>query len=254
MIRRALIALILLPFAARAEPVQARYAAYAAGLNVINLDAGFDITPSAYRVQIVYRTAGTFGFMVRGQQDTTVQGQFVADRAVPQRFYSAGVMRGQQRLTVIDYAGGQPIVRQLVPPTGNEREPVPAELQRGTIDTLSAMAQLLRQVNDSRLCEGRVMTFDGRRLAELSAHTVGEEFLPPTRLSSYTGNALHCEFEGRQFGGFMLDEDRERLQRPQRGDAWFAAITPGGPLIPVRISFRTRWFGNATMFITDGRE
>ena len=251
MIRRALIALILLPFAARAEPVQARYAAYAAGLNVINLDAGFDITPSAYRVQIVYRTAGTFGFMVRGQQDTTVQGQFVADRAVPQRFYSAGVMRGQQRLTVIDYAGGQPIVRQLVPPTGNEREPVPAELQRGTIDTLSAMAQLVRQVNETGRCEGRVTTFDGRRLAELTARTVGTDSLAPSSMTSFTGNALHCDFEGRQLGGFMLDEGREQLQRPQHGSAWFAAITPGGQKIPVRISFHTRWFGDATMYLVE---
>jgi len=254
MMCRVLLALVLLPAAARADPVQASYAAYAAGLNVINVGAAFDVTPARYRVHLTYRTAGAFGLVVRGQQDTTVEGQFVAGRAAPQRFFSTGVLRGQPRLTVMDYAAGQPVIRQLTPPPEQEREPVPAVQQRGTIDTLSAMAQLLRQVNESGRCEGRVMTFDARRLAELSAQTVGQEFLPPTRLSSYTGNALHCEFEGRQFGGFMLDEDRERLQRPQRGDAWFAATTPGGPLIPVRISFRTRWFGNATMFITDGRE
>jgi hypothetical protein len=249
MLRHALLALALLPFAARAEPIQVSYGAYAAGLNVVNMDAAFDVTPTRYRVHLVYNTVGTFGFVIRGHQDTTVEGQFVAGRAAPERFYSTGVMRGAPRLTAMDYVGGNPVLRQLAPPTEHEREPVPPELQRGTIDTLSAMAQLVRQVNETGRCDGRALMFDGRRLAELSARTVGQEFLPPTSLSNYSGNALHCDFDGRQLAGFMLDEDRERLQRPQHGSAWFAAITPGGKLIPVRISFRTRWFGDATMYL-----
>ncbi len=111
------------------------------------------------------------------------------------------------------------------------------------------MAQLIRQVNATGRCEGSARTFDGRRLATMRAWTVGYEDVPPTRLSSFAGRALHCEFEGRQIGGFVLDEDRERLERPQRGSAWFAAITPGGPLVPVRISFHTHWFGDATMYL-----
>ena len=83
--------------------------------------------------------------------------------------------------------------------------------------------------------------------------TAGTDFLAPSGMTSFSGNALHCDFEGRQLGGFMLDEDRERLQRPQRGSAWFAAIAPGEQKIPVRISFHTRWFGDATMYLVDRR-
>ena len=127
---------------------------------------------------------------------------------------------------------------------------MPAEQQRGTIDTLSAMAQLLDQVNRTGRCDGVVQTFDGRRLASLRSWTVGMAPIPPSSVSSFSGPALHCEFEGRQLGGFMLDEDRATLQRPQRGNAWFAAVSPGGPMLPVRISFHTRWFGDATMYLT----
>lgn len=246
--RLALIA-VLLPASAVADPVQVHYAAYAAGLNVVQMDAALDIQPQRYRLRLAYHTAGTFSVFVRSQQDTTVDGTFAAGRAVPTRFVSTGVLSGAQRLTEIDYRGGQPVIRQLVPPNGGEREPVPDERQRGTIDTLSAMAQLIHRVNETGSCDGAARTFDGRRLAELRAVTVGFEELPPTRLSSYAGRALHCSFEGRQLGGFSLDQDRARLQQPQPGQAWFAAITPGGPMIPVRISFRTRWFGDATMFI-----
>ena len=242
---------LMVPMAAQAETVRARYAAYAAGLNVIAMDAAFDVSPTAYRLQLDYRTTGTFGVFVRSQQSTVVQGAFAAGRAAPQRFTSSGTLRGEQRATEIDYRDGQPAVRQLVPPNDREREAVAAEQQRGTIDTLSAMAQLLSQVGRTGRCDGTVQTFDGRRLASLRSWTVGMTAIPASSVSSFSGPALQCEFEGRQLGGFMLNEDRERLQQPQRGSAWFAAVTPGGPMLPVRISFHTRWFGDATMYITD---
>jgi hypothetical protein len=254
MLRRACLLLLLLPIAVRAQPVRASYEAYAAGLNVIAVDSEFDIRPDRYRLRIAYRTTGAFSLVFGAHQDTTVEGSFVAGRAAPAHFVSAGVLRGENRLTRIDYVAGHLQIGQLVPLVEKEREPVPEERRRFTIDTLSAMAQLLRQVNDTGRCEGRVMTFDGRRLAELQARTVGEDMLPPTRLSSFAGPALHCAFEGRQLGGFMLDEDRERLERPQHGSAWFASVVPGGQLIPVRVVFRTRWFGDATMFLADRRE
>ena len=96
-------ALLLLPLAARADPVQASYAAYAAGLNVLDMDATFDVTPTQYQARLDYHTAGAFSFVLRSSQDTTVSGRFDQGRAVPIRFYSAGSLRGQTRVTQIDY-------------------------------------------------------------------------------------------------------------------------------------------------------
>lgn len=249
MLIRICLLLSLLPVGVRAETATAHYAAYAAGLNVLVMDARFDLSPADYRLQLDYRTTGAFSLFVRSQQSTVVQGALAAGNATPVRFTSSGVLRGEQRVTAIDYREGQPIIRQLVPPNDKERESVPEAEQRGTIDTLSAMAQLISQVTRTGRCDGTVRTFDGRRLATLRSWTVGSEVLPPSTVSSFSGPALHCEFEGRQLGGFMLDESRETLQRPQRGSAWLAAVSPGGPILPVRISFHTRWFGDATMFI-----
>ncbi len=244
-------AILSLPLPALAQGTVAHYKAYAAGLNVINVDATFDLSPERYRLQIDYRTAGTFGLFVRSQQTTTVAGVLSGGSARPQRFVSSGVLRGEPRVTEIDYRDGQPLIRQLAPPNTGEREAVPAAEQRGTIDTLSAMAQLIEQVTRTGRCDGTVRTFDGRRLASLRAWTVGTGVIPASTVSSFSGPALHCEFEGTQLGGFMLNEDRQQLQRPQRGSAWFAATAPGGPVLPVRISFRTRWFGDATMYLAD---
>lgn len=228
---------------------QLHYEAYAAGVNVIDMDADFDVEPSRYHVVLDYKTVGALNLVMRSHQKTTVDGHFIAERPVPERFYSSGVLRGENRLTQIDYANGQPTVRQLQPPNEKEREDVPQAQQRNTVDTLSAMAQLIHQVNTTGRCDGQLTTFDGRRLATLAARTSGEQPLDHTGRSSYAGPTLRCEFVGRQLGGFKTDEVRADQEKPQQGTAWFAALTPGGPMVPVRIAFRTKWFGDATMYL-----
>jgi hypothetical protein len=243
------VAVLLAVSASPALAVQAHYEAYAAGLNVIDMDADFDVQPAQYRVKLDFRTVGGLRLFLSSHIASQVQGRFVGDHPAPQQFYSSGVLRGSNRVTQIDYIGGQPTIRQLQPPNETEREPVPPERQRDTVDTLSAMAELVHQINMTGRCEGRVTTFDGRRLSVLEARTQGEQMLEPTGRSSFSGMTLRCEFVGRQLAGFMLDEDRAELSKPQVGTAWFASVVPGGPKIPVRIAFHTRWFGEATMYI-----
>ena len=131
---------------------------------------------------------------------------------------------------------------------------MPPAQQVDTMDSLSALALLMRHVQATGRCEARVMTFDGRRLAEVSAHTVGEEVLQPSSRRSFHGPTLRCDFEGRQLGGFLRDADQEQLRRPQHGSAWLAPIGPGGLRVPVEITFGTRWFGDATMYLAKSGE
>lgn len=243
----ATVALMTMP--GKAGAVTLHYEAYAGGVNVIDMEADFAVDPTRYHVVIEYKAVGALGLFSNSHQKTSVDGHFAGGRPVPERFYSSGVLRGENRLTQIDYSGGQPTIRQMAPPNEKEREAVAPAAQANTVDTLSAMAQLINQVNTTRRCEGTLMTFDGRRLATLSARTLGEQPLEKTGRSSYAGPTLRCEFTGRQLGGFKMDEDRAVQEKVQQGTAWFAALTPGGPLVPVRIAFRTKWFGEATMYL-----
>lgn len=237
--------------AAEPAPVQASadYILYARGLQIAALRAEYRLGAWSYRVQLAYHTTGLAGVLFRGHQRSVAEGGWAGLRAAPGRFATAGEWRGTPRETVIDYVNGQPAVRSMVPPNEDERDPVPAALQADTIDTLSALAQLIWQVQARGRCDGQTTTFDGRRLADITARTAGEEVLAPTARSSFSGPALRCDFEGRQRAGFLRGEDQARLRRPQAGSAWLAPVEPGGPPVPVRIAFETRWFGTTTMYL-----
>ncbi len=126
LLRTSLLLLSLPILAARADPVQLHYNAYAAGLNVIALDAGLEVSPTRYRLRIDFHTTGAFGLFVHSHQDTVVDGVFAGPRAVPERLYSTGVISGGQRVTQIDYRDGEPVIRQLVPQVDKRARADPA--------------------------------------------------------------------------------------------------------------------------------
>jgi hypothetical protein len=230
--------------------LHAQYETYAAGLRVAAVETGFSIGPTTYQISLAYHTTGVVGIFYKGHQTNTVNGFWRDGRAEPGRFLGQGVWRDKDRVEEIDYQQAQPVVRQLIPPNAGEREPVPDSLQHNSIDTLSALAVLIRVVEKTDRCETAVRTYDGRRALEIEAHTVGEEQLAPTSRSTFQGKALRCDFTGRMLAGFKLDDDRGRAGRPVHGSAWLASVAPDTPLLPVRMAFETRWFGDAVMYLT----
>ena len=194
---------------APAPTVHASYAGYAHGFNVIDLEATLEVTPGRYRLEIDYTLVGVLGAVLHGDGKTTVTGRFEGLRAEPDELTSNGHFRGDPRLTDIVWRGGNPQVLKLVPPAESERDPVPAADQLHTIDSLSAMAGLIHQVDQEGKCSGHDRTYEGRRLSEINAHSVGEETLEATNRSGFHGVALRCDFEGKQLAGFKRDADQD---------------------------------------------
>lgn len=249
--RITLLAALLVTLGARAEEPSQKlhFVAYATGLRVLDIGAAFDLDPDGYRIDMTVRTVGLFGALVDGDSHAVARGVWRGAAAIPVFYDSRGRWRGENRQTTIDYVDGQPVIRALLPTNDREREPVAPALQANTLDSLSAMAVLVRLVAVNGRCDGAARVFDGRRLSEITVHTVGQQELPPTGRSSFTGQALRCEFDGRLLAGFRYEDDRARAARPQHGVAWLAAMAPGGPMLPVRIQFATRFFGDATMYL-----
>jgi hypothetical protein len=225
--------------------VQASYTAYWSGFTMATLDASIEFGPETYRVAALMRTAGLLATFVRGEQTTLVEGRVQPAATplalAPQRFSMEGRWRNRVRQVAMAWTGGQPEILSLQPANTEEREPVPPELQRGTVDTLTALAALVRQAATTGRCDGAAHVFDGRRRSDFTAVTEGTETLDANRWSGFAGPALRCRFEGRQVAGFWKEQDREAAAQPRGGTAWFASPGPGLPMIPVRIEADSNW-------------
>jgi hypothetical protein len=242
---------ITLPAAASSVgTLTADYTGVSHGLTVLKLSGSLTLTPTGYAAHVTFHTAGLVGMMVHSDNDSQVQGEFKGGTAAPIVFAGTGHLRGTNRLTRIEYVDGNPVIRALSPPVEQERTPVPVAETAHTIDTLSALALLIRQVGQTGTCAGTVTTYDGRRLATQTAHSLGEETLPQTDHSIFAGRALHCDLEGRQLGGFVRDENEDALKKPRHGAAWLANMVPGAPPVPVKVIFENKILGEVTLYLT----
>lgn len=226
-------------------PVHVAYALYAAGLEVAEVQMSYAIAPAAYRMEIGYHTVGIANLFSPGNNDSRIEGSWNGLRPLPKRLTGAGSGRGEPRRTDIDFSGAMPVVVDLLPADLPQRMPIPDSVKAGTVDTLSAMAALIRVVATTGSCDLSLKTYDGHRVLAFEAHAAGRERLGPYRASIFTGEALRCDFVGIPIGGAKIDDSSDA--RPLRGAAWFARPIEGGPPVPVRMGFDTRWFGEATM-------
>ncbi|WP_408904006.1 hypothetical protein [Rhodopila sp.] len=216
-------------------------------MQIADVKTGIEMGPRSYQVHLAYHTTGLVNLFSRGVNDTTVTGVWQGNMAQPTDWHAQGSWRGDPRLADIAFVAGMPVVRQLDPADAQERGPVPNSLKAGSIDTLSAMIDLLREATLARRCDLSDRTFDGHRIIQFVSRTVGPETLGPYRGSWFTGSTLRCDFTGTPIAGMKTGDSADA--RPFRGSIWIASPVAGAPPIPVRMAFQTRWFGDAVMYL-----
>jgi hypothetical protein len=243
-----LLPLLLAVSQAAADPLRLVYRLQAGGMTVLELEAALDLEPRAYRMEAITRTRGLAAVFFPGEQRAVAEGGWAGERPLPATYRADGVWRGQPRRVALRWLGAEPAVTVLEPPNEEEREKVPIALRRGTLDALSALAQLSRQVAQTGRCDVTAAIFDGRRRVEVASRTESIDRLPPWR-DAWAGDALRCSYESRTVAGFRLDDDRDRAAEPQRGIAWVAPALPGAPPLPVRVDLPSRWFGTVTAYL-----
>ena len=244
---------LVAPIAGEAAPAggfAVEYTGYSHGFMVMKLAGTLSLTRNSYTAHVTFHTAGLAGMIVHADNDSRVSGSFGSGVAQPAWFEGFGHLHGTERRTRMIYKNANPVVLELSPPAEQERSAISPGSTAYTIDTLSAVAVLIRQVAYEGKCEGSVTTFDGRRLAEQTVHLTGQEVLPKSSWSIFAGKALRCDFEGRQLGGFIRTENEDDLRKPRHGTAWIAEMLPDVPPVPVRVSFENKLLGQVTLYLT----
>jgi len=237
------------PAAAQGHAIHLVYQLYGRGMHVMNVEADFRLTPDGYSMRLHDQTAGLLSLMLHTNVTSVALGRFGADGGVePAHFESSGYSRGADRHTVLDYRAGNPVVALLTPPEP-KRDPVDPASTRGSIDTLSAIADMVHKVQTTGRCDGQALVFDGLRLTRVVSDTGPREMMLPGARSPFGGPTLRCDFISQQVAGFLHNGEGAQMHEPKHGSAWIARVLPGAPPLPIRITFQNPQLGEATMYL-----
>lgn len=245
MLRRIALGFVLLAGPAAAEPWHASYIFTVAGVTVmearVDLDMGGPGTPYVIETRTWARGLATLFF--RGEQFSRSEGIWRGPVPSPRLHRSSGNWRGSPRRTVLEYGpGSTPRIVTLDPVEDLPRTPIPPEALPGTLDALSAMLQLARQVRETGRCEAQARIFDGRRLTQLDLTT------DPVRQPE-GGGQPSCVIESRMLAGIPLERPEDA--RPMRSVVHFGnPVAPGAPLLPIRIELASRWWGTIQVVLS----
>jgi hypothetical protein len=248
------LAALLVPLGAAAAPdsvgVRATYEAYALGMHVMEIEAAVQFGPDGYRLQLDYHTTGLYGLLVPGHWHAFALGGWLGGNAEPWRFEAVGRWRGEPRHTLIVWQGETPSVRIAEDSAeDNERQPLPPDALSGSLDPLSAMAEVIHRA-EADDCRDSVHVLDGRRLSAVVAQNIGPAVLAPDEHSAFAGRGLRCDFDGHLLAGFRRDSDPDDAKRPLHGWVLLASPIAGAPPLPLRMSFETRWLGPMAIYLT----
>ncbi len=214
------------------ERVNLDYLVYFGGLNVLKVGIELGLTPERYDLAARSQTVGITGFLAPWISLATSRGGIDGDRVEPLQHRVDAEFRGQPRTIAIDFIDGEVSHVALHPPASTHpRDEIPPALRRGALDPASALFALVRVMGEGKGCAGRVPVFDGRRRYDVVVVEKGAETLAPNDYSAFQGEAIRCDFHVEP----LVVAAPENKRRFRSGRAWFAAVLPGRPVVPVRL-------------------
>ena len=226
------------PAAAAAGPKLALdYRVYFGGIHVLSYQARVSLGEAAYSAEVEARTAGFIERFFPFTLEAEAAGLSAGADLSPRRFWVANNWRENQRRVEIDYpADGTPVA--LVVPSAEEddRDPVPDDQRRGTLDPISAVLSIVAALARTGNCDAQVPVFDGRRRYDVITEHLGEVDLKVSDLAPFGGPATRCGVMLEVLGGAWKKSGRRWREagRPVV-EVFVAPVLAGAPAVPVRI-------------------
>jgi len=226
--------------AAAEEPVRLRlqYDAYLGGIRVLSIASLARFDGAAYDLEVASRTVGIVGWVGDWKGNSLTRGRIEGAALRPTSHHAESVWRGEPRLVDLAYGADRGVAATIEPPPeSDDREPVPAALTRGTVDTLTVIMSLVRGFSRGGGCAGSFPAFDGRRRFDVAIAEAGEATLEASSYNIYGGTARRCRVTTRRIAGYWKGRGSDAEE--QTGYVWMASPLPGRPAVPVRAEAET---------------
>lgn len=173
------------------------------GISAGRLNINGKITDSTYGANGTVETTGLAAMLRTLRYDASVSGRFADGTFTPTHFEETGQRGDNKSKHVIVYQGGVPVSVSREPPRKPRASDIDPAKQGGTIDPLTALYAVLRDVDRDEACKLKVTMFDGAKRSQVALSAPVEK-----------GKGVVCTGEYRRLEGFSKKEMAEKSRFP----------------------------------------
>lgn len=221
---------------ATATRVELSYRVWFGGLELAEIDTGSEVIGDHYTMRSAAKSAGVLGLVYDFDIRSQAGGRIIDGVPTPTSFQSDSVFRDRERsLRMTRDPGAVPMVEANPPHDPEDRDPVPEDLQRDSIDPLTAMLSASLGWNDDNVCTGTLPLYNGRTRTDVTFEPVGIEAIPDTDYSAYAGEARLCVVRWRVIAGGYKRQWAGLGKTFPDAKLWVARVGRNRHWVPVRL-------------------
>lgn len=173
------------------------------GITAGRLSIDGKITGSQYAASGVMETTGLASMMRKIRYDASVSGSFAKGRFTPLKFRQTAQRGDNRSAQTMSYKGGVPVSVTREPVRAPRPTDVDPAKQGGTIDPLTALYAVLRDVDRTEACQLKVTMYDGAKRSQVALSGAQDK-----------GDTVTCAGEYRRLQGFSDKEMAEKSRFP----------------------------------------
>ena len=214
------------------------YAVHIGGIHTVDLKIRLTLGADRYRVELSSHIDGLVRYLLPWSLRVRSKGRVAGEGLVPESVHTESSWRGKRRWRTLEYKDGHPVVVSVEPK--RKTSPIPPEKLTGSVDMATAILTVARAVPSEKSCTVRVPVFDGRRRFDAVIEAHGEDELPRSSRSAYSGKAEVCDLAIEILHGRRKKTDYGGLAGGEKTMTfWFARLFDGVYPLPVRIQLDT---------------
>jgi hypothetical protein len=227
--------------AAEPDPIELRIEVFGfAGFHVLTNRTRVAASGDQYTIATDLDTRGLASVFVDLTSHSEVRGRLTHDTARPDAYHGDVRRNGSDSRYRIDYRADGTVASDQTPPSAALRTSAAADQMRGTVDQLTAFFILERQLAQRGSCGLVVPVFDGLSRYNLRFTDAQPETLSPEGRQRFSGPTLVCNIRREDVVGFPGGQDANGGTY-KRGKIWYARLTGGDQMVPVRMEFDTEY-------------
>lgn len=240
--------------------LQLSYEVYAGGFNALHADFQSKHTKDGYSIDLQSKTEGMIGTLFPWQGFYKTEGRDGKNAALlPQEHTARSIWRKTETASTLAYDRKGTLVSIKKSEGGKltDEPEVKSDMASGAVDLLTGTLLLIDDAPSKPPCDRKFPVFDGKRRYNITLSGGEMDEIKKSGYSVYSGPALKCVLMVEPVAGFR-DKDQKRgwmavqnhtLAHKKPPTIWFARVSPGGPVLPVRLEINSD-YGAAVAHLT----